>query len=182
MKPVHILSVLSAVLALVLAVFWASVGVGGLTGRLERNRWVGVRSDETMRSAEAFAIGNKVAAPGFLAAALVLLIGGVLAFGGDLGFLFGFGATVIGFAIAAVAAGIGVRVAATVPEPEDESGGCSADCCSGGSDDQAQDSCSTESCETDDPASDCGASSCGSCALQGMCTTEHAVEPADATR
>ncbi|MCF8571948.1 SdpI family protein [Gordonia sp. HY002] len=177
----HILSVVSAVLALVLAVFWVGVGVCGLTGRLERNRWVGVRSDETMRSADAFALGNKVAAPGFLAAALVLLIGGVLAFGGDLGFLFGFGAIVIGFAIAAVAAGVGVRVASTVPEPEEESGGCSADCCSGGdADDQAHDSC-----DTDDPAADCGASSCGSCALQGMCTTEHAADadqPVDAAR
>ncbi|MGO3325619.1 SdpI family protein [Gordonia sp. (in: high G+C Gram-positive bacteria)] len=167
----QILSVVSAVLTLILAVFWAGVGVSGLTGRLKRNRWVGVRSDETMRSAEAFALGNKVAAPGFLAAALVLLIGGGLAFGGDLGFLFGFGAMIIGFAIAAVAAGVGVRVAATVPEPEEETGGCSADCCSGGADEQ-----SATACETDDPAADCGAASCGSCALQGMCTTEHAAD------
>lgn len=174
MKLVHTLSVASAVLALVLAVFWTGVGVSGLAGRLERNRWVGVRSDETMRSAEAFALGNKVAAPGFLAAALVLLIGGVLAFGGRFGFLFGFGAVVVGFVIAAVAAGVGVRAAATVPEPEEESSGCTSDCCSGGSDAQAADSCGT----TDDPAADCGTSSCGSCALQGMCTTEHATDAA----
>ncbi|MCF8609083.1 SdpI family protein [Gordonia sp. HY285] len=163
----HILSIVSGVLALVLAVFWAGVGISGLSGRLERNRWFGVRSEETMRSGEAFALGNKVAAPGFLAAALVLLIGGVLAFGGDLGFLFGFGGVIVAFVIAAVAAGVGVRVAATVPEPEEESGGCSADCCSGGADEQ----------HADDPAADCGTDSCGSCALQGMCTTEHAAEP-----
>nr|WP_246371974.1 SdpI family protein [Gordonia humi] len=171
----------SAVIALVLAVFWASVGIGGLTGRLERNRWFGVRSAETMRSAEAFALGNKVAAPGFCAAALVLLIGGVLAFGGDLGFLFGFGAVLVSFVIVSIVAGIGVRVAATVPEPEDQ-GGCSADCCSGGSDDQSADSCGT-SAQPGDPAADCGTSSCGSCALQGMCTTEHAADEAvDAAR
>lgn len=181
MKAVHILSVVSAAFALVLAVFWASVGVSGLTGLLKRNRWLGVRSDETMRSAEAFAVGNKVASPGFLAAALVLLIGGVLAFGGDLGFLFGFGAMIVGFGIVAVAAGVGVRAAATVPEPEEQSGGCTADCCAGAHPgDQASDSCSS----TDDPTADCGAASCGSCALQGMCTAEQAAgsdEPVDAT-
>ncbi|WP_420041511.1 SdpI family protein [Gordonia sp. MP11Mi] len=175
----QILSIVSGVLALMLAVFWAGVGISGLSGRLERNRWFGVRSDETMRSAEAFALGNKVAAPGFLAAALVLLIGGVLAFGGNFGFLFGFGAMIAAFVIAAVTAGVGVRVAATVPEPEDESGGCSADCCSGGTHEQNADPHSDASGTGDDPAADCGTAGCGSCALQGMCTTEPP-QPADA--
>ncbi len=172
----HILSVVFAVIALVLAVFWAGVGTGGLLGLIKRNRWFGVRSDETMRSAEAFELGNKAAAPGFLCAALILAIGGVLGFGGDWGFAFAIASIVLGFAVAAFAAAFGVRVAATVPEPE--SAGCGSGCCSGGADDAAEEPCA------DDPAADCGTSSCGSCALQGMCTTDHAPEPkaSDAVR
>ncbi|GAC81549.1 SdpI/YhfL protein family protein [Gordonia malaquae] len=165
----HILSVVTAVLALVLAVFWAGVGTAGLLGALKRNRWIGVRSDETMRSAEAFTAGNKAASPGFLFTALILAIGGVLGFSGDLGFLFAIVAIVAGFGIAVLAAGFGVRVAAAVPEPENE-GGCSSGCCSGETTDSAADDG-----HGDDPASDCGTSSCGSCALQGMCTTDDAV-------
>ncbi len=166
---VQLLSIVSAIVALALAVLWACVGGAALTGRLKRNRWFGVRSDQTMKSEEAFALGNKVAAPGFLGAALVLLIGGVLAFGGRWGFVLGFGAILVGLVIVSVVAGLGMRIAATVPDAE-ESGGCG--CCSGSSHDAAADH--DEGGCADDPASDCGASSCGSCALQGMCTTEAA--------
>ncbi|GEE00661.1 hypothetical protein nbrc107696_11070 [Gordonia spumicola] len=164
----HILSVITAVIALALAVFWAGVGAGGVLGGITRNRWIGVRADETMKSEEAFALGNKAAGPGFLFAALILAIGGVLGFTGDWGFAFAIGSVVIGFGIAAVAAGFGVRVAAAVPEPEDE-GGCGSGCCSGDSAD------APVQAHADDPASDCGTSSCGSCALQGMCTSDDAV-------
>ena len=171
----HILSVVSAVLALALAVFWAGVGAGGVLGRLKRNRWFGVRADETMKSETAFALGNKVAGPGFLFAALIMAIGGVLGFTGDWGFAFALGAVVAGLAVAAIAAGVGVKVAATVPD-EPAAGGCSSGCCSGGDAEAAAESCD------DGPASDCGTSSCGSCALQGMCTSDDAPATGDAVR
>lgn len=48
----------------------------GASGRLKRNRFAGVRSPATMASAEAFALGNRVAAPPMLGAALLLLLAG----------------------------------------------------------------------------------------------------------
>jgi len=57
----------------------AVVAVLGLTGRLRRNRWAGVRTPATLAGAEAFTVGNRVAAPPMLAAAVLL----VLASGGQ---------------------------------------------------------------------------------------------------
>lgn len=55
----------------------ATVAVLGLSGRLTRNRWAGVRTRATMASPEAFALGNRVAAPPLLAGALLVLLAGV---------------------------------------------------------------------------------------------------------
>ena len=52
----------------------AVVAVLALTGRLRRNRWAGVRTPSTMASPDAFATGNRVAAPPMLLGAVFLLL------------------------------------------------------------------------------------------------------------
>ncbi len=52
------------------------VGALGWRGRLPRNRFAGVRTAATMRSPEAFAVGNRVAGPPTVAAGVVLALGG----------------------------------------------------------------------------------------------------------
>ncbi len=63
-----------AAVLLLAAVALAVVAVLGLTGRLRRNRWAGVRTPATMAGAEAFTMGNRVAAPPMLAAAVLLAL------------------------------------------------------------------------------------------------------------
>ncbi|MFT4087851.1 MAG: SdpI family protein [Gordonia sp. (in: high G+C Gram-positive bacteria)] len=178
LRVVYAVSVVVAVILYAVATVWLAVGVAGLIGKLPRNRWLGVRADETMASDEAFELAHRVASPGFLGAAFVLIFGGTLTLTNSWGLLFALGTVVIALAILSLMSGIAIRAAATVPVPEDESAGCSSGCCSGGDDAQPgadADSCATDTdtCGTgDDPAADCGTSSCGSCALSGMCTPE----------
>lgn len=54
-------------------------GVLGLTAKLPRNRWSGVRTSATMRSDRAFEIGNRVAGPAVLAGGIAAILCGVLA-------------------------------------------------------------------------------------------------------
>ncbi|CAM3165531.1 SdpI family protein [Prescottella defluvii] len=68
--------VIVAVVLLVAALALTGLGIAALTGRLTRNRWFGVRTPQSMRDDETFALANKVAAPTMLAAAGVLVIGG----------------------------------------------------------------------------------------------------------
>lgn len=168
---VSAVSVVVAIVGFALAVGWFGVGVAGLTGRLQRNRWVGVRSDDTMRSAKAFAVANRAAAPGMLAAALMTAIGAGLglAVGGLWGIVFTVAAVVVSLLVVGIVSGIGIRAASVVPREDDDSG-CGAGCCSGA--DQATTCADEHTPDADDPASDCGQASCGSCALSGMCTSE----------
>ncbi|HEY0640554.1 MAG TPA: SdpI family protein [Pseudonocardiaceae bacterium] len=65
-----------------LVVTGAALGVaavGGLLGRLPRNRFVGVRTPATLASDEAFRVGNRVAGAPLLAAAGVAVLGGLVA-------------------------------------------------------------------------------------------------------
>lgn len=55
------------------------VGYLGLTERLPRNRYSGVRTPATMRGDRAFRVGNKVAGPPTLAGGVVGLAGAILA-------------------------------------------------------------------------------------------------------
>ncbi|MDL9936582.1 SdpI family protein [Gordonia sp. ABSL1-1] len=187
---VSVLSIVIASLLIVLAVVWSTTGILGLTGRLQRNRWIGVRADETMRSAAGFTLANRVAGPGLLGASLILVLGAVLtvAISGWFSLLCAVVALTAALAVVGVVSGLGVRAAATIPA-ESADGGCG--CCSGG-DDHAHDApaASTSGGTTsggttsgadagcaaphDDPAADCGTSSCGACSLRGMCTTETA--------
>lgn len=166
-----VLSVVAAVLVFVCAAVWGTVGVLGVTGRLPGNRWVGVRSPETGKSEAAFVLANKVAGPGYIGAAVILVMGGVLTLGVDSGWsvLFALAALVVAVVTVGVVSGLGIRAAQALPD--ESAGGC--DCCSGGDDHAAAPSaCGDE--KAGSPADDCGQSSCGSCALQGMCETDSA--------
>ncbi|GAC54967.1 SdpI family protein [Gordonia amicalis] len=165
---VNALSVVVAVLLFALAGLWTTVGVRGLRGTLPRNRRLGVRTDETMRSDEAFRVANRVAAPGTLGASVILVLGAVatLAVDGGWSVLFGVVALVAALVIIGLVSAIGVRAAATVPA---EDAGCS--CCSGHDDaHSAEKPAGAES----DAAADCGTSSCGACSLRGVCANDTA--------
>jgi hypothetical protein len=67
-----------------------AVGVLGWRRRLPRNRFAGVRTVNTLRDDETFAVGNQVGAPPTIAAGAVAVLGGLAAFaapasGGGLG-------------------------------------------------------------------------------------------------
>ncbi|MGH3432197.1 MAG: SdpI family protein [Thermocrispum sp.] len=125
------------VVALIPIVGGVLVGIGGLLGwrgKLSRDNAAGVRTAATLRSDEAFAIGNRVAGLPTMAAGVVGVVAGLaaLAMPDDIGAVL---AAVIGILglLGLVAAGgvLGHRAAATVPEPAPPScGGCA--CGAGG--------------------------------------------------
>lgn len=118
--------VIVAVVLFLAAVALAAVGTAGLTGRLERNRWAGVRTPQSLRDDETFALANKVAAPSMLGAAAVLVIGGIATL--ILPTVAGVIATVVvlGAALFTVAAGgtLGSKAAGALPETS----GCGTSC------------------------------------------------------
>lgn len=168
---VNALSIVVAVLLLALAGLWAVVGVRGLRGSLERNRWFGVRADETMRSEEAFRVANRVAAPGMLGSSAILALGAVASLAVDSAWwiLFAGVALVAALVIVGLVSGLAVRAAATVPVEE---AGCS--CCSGHEEGAGHEHTPTGGETPSDPAADCGTSSCGACSLKGICSGENA--------
>ncbi|MGC0366717.1 hypothetical protein ABH922_004701 [Rhodococcus sp. 27YEA15] len=109
-----------AVVLFVLALAVGGVAVAGLIGKLPRNRWAGVRTEDSLRSEETFALANKVAAPTMLAASGVLVIGGVaaLALGGLLGVAVAIIAVVAAVLTAGVGGSIGARAARCPPTGE----------------------------------------------------------------
>ncbi|WP_299569567.1 SdpI family protein [uncultured Williamsia sp.] len=132
-----VLGVVDAVLAVAVLV----VGALGVTRRLPRNRFVGIRTPLTLRSDAAFATAHTVAGPGFLGAGLIAVLGAVLgiAAGSATGLVFAAVALVAAVVIVGAAASVGLRAAARVPDaPADDS---------------------------------CGTSGCGSCVLAGACGT-----------
>jgi uncharacterized membrane protein len=128
---VTIAALILAALTLVLALICLTVGALGTTRKLPRNRWFGVRSAETMRNDEAFAVANRVAGPGVICAGAILAMGAVLAIalGGGAGVLVAVSAIVVGVAIAGIIGSLGIRAAAATPEPASDcgqSGGCAS--------------------------------------------------------
>ncbi|WP_158879645.1 SdpI family protein [Amycolatopsis anabasis] len=125
------------VIALVPVFFGVLVGWGGLLGwreKLPRDRATGVRTAATLRSDEAFRIGNKVAG-------LPTMIGGAV---GVLGGVAGLVMPTLGGTITAAAVGLvgafallaaggvlGHRAAAAVPPPAARPAGCSGCACGG---------------------------------------------------
>ncbi len=163
-----------AAVLFVVALLVGGVAVAGMTGRLPRNRWAGVRTPDTLASEETFQLANRIAGPTLAAAALLLVIGGagVLALG-----------TVGGLAVAAVAivaalvtAGYGGTVGARAAAAAAPAG-CGEACGCGGvpaADDAADGATSTSPCASESPddaaaAADCGVDSCGACSLKGAC-------------
>ncbi|GLZ37410.1 SdpI family protein [Actinokineospora sp. NBRC 105648] len=116
------------------------VGLLGFTERLPRNRFGGVRTPATLRSDEAFRVGNKVAGLPTAVAGLTGVLGGVVGFSlaSTAAVLTVSIIAVVGLLVITVAAGVlGNRAATAVPEPKPAlpagcagcqcgAGGCSA--------------------------------------------------------
>ncbi|WP_420753286.1 SdpI family protein [Rhodococcus sp. O3] len=121
-----------AIVLFVLALAVGVVAVAGLTGRLGRNRWAGVRTADTLRDDETFALANKVAAPSILGSAVLLVAGGVAAL--TLPTVAGVVAVVVtvvaAFATAGAGGSIAARVAAATKPDETEGCGTSCGACS----------------------------------------------------
>lgn len=121
-----------AVLLVVAGLVLLAVAVLGARGRLRRNRWVGVRTAETLASDAAFALANRVAAAPVGAAGAVALVGGGVLLAGPVGAV-----SVVVLAVSAVgtlvlgAFGgmVGQRAALAAPVPESVAcGGVCAGC------------------------------------------------------
>ena len=111
----------------------AVVGVLCWRRRLPRNRFAGVRTVNTLRDEEAFAVGNQVGAPLSLAAGAVAVLGGLAALaapvhGGGLAVRMTLVVlTAAGAVVLTVTGGVlGDRAARRVPVPT--LGGCSGVC------------------------------------------------------
>lgn len=117
-----------AVLLFVLALVVGAVGVAALTGKLPRNRWAGVRTTESLRDDDTFAMANKVAAPSILGAAVLLVAGGVAVL--TLPTAAAVIAIVVTVGAALITAGAGGSIAARVAaaaKPADDAG-CGTSC------------------------------------------------------
>jgi hypothetical protein len=126
------------VLALVPIVLGVLVGWGGFLGwreKLPRDRGAGVRTAATMRSDEAFRVGNKVAGLPTLVGGLVGVVGGVagLFMPDTAGLII---ATVVGliglFALLVGGGVLGNNAASAVPEPSNIPAGCTGCACGAG--------------------------------------------------
>jgi hypothetical protein len=104
------------------------VGVLGWRRRLPRNRFAGVRTVNTLRDEQTFAVGNQVGAPLSIAAGAIAAIGGLAVFAAPSGAV---AVTLIVLATLGtlgltVAGGVlGDRAASRMPLPES---GCSGTC------------------------------------------------------
>lgn len=113
----------------VLGLVALATGALGLSGRLPRNRFVGVHTEAALSDDETFRIANRVAAPTSLAAGALLFAGGlvVLAAGGFAALLVAAGVAVL----ALFTLGAGANAAAAKAEaiaPPAELGGCGSAC------------------------------------------------------
>ena len=82
MAPHKRMLVTVLVVALILVMFAALLmlaGIAGVAGRLPRNRFVGVRSPETLVDDDSFALANRVAGPTMIAASVIVLSGAAAA-------------------------------------------------------------------------------------------------------
>ncbi|MGW5051232.1 SdpI family protein [Actinokineospora sp. NPDC004072] len=108
------------------------VGVLGLTGRLPRNRFAGVRTAATLRDDDAFRLGNKVAGLPIAAAGAVGVLGAVAGWLMPNPILACVLALVGLLALTAGGGLLGHRAAAALPEPEPElPAGCKGCQCGG---------------------------------------------------
>lgn len=112
------------------------IGARALQGALPRNQRFGVRTPATLRSDEAFEVGNRAAAPAIVAAGGIGVLTGVslpmLATGLSVGIVAALG-FVGAFALLLTGGLIGNKAAAAAPVPEGPTGGgcggCACGCC-----------------------------------------------------
>lgn len=130
---------IAAILLLVLAVYLGALSAAALLGKLPRNRWVGIRTEATLRDDDTFRVANQVAAPTQIAAAAALLLGGLASFklDGVAGVIVIVVAIIAGLALMVIGASTGIRTAAAMPAPDTGACGNSCGACS------LSDSCGT---------------------------------------
>lgn len=118
-----------ALILFVLALIAIATGVLGLTGRLPRNPFVGVHTEQALHSDETFRIANRVAAPTSVAAGALLFAGGLvaLAAGGIAGLVIAVATAVIAFFALGAGANAAARAIAGLV-PAQETGGCGQSC------------------------------------------------------
>ncbi|APU18031.1 MULTISPECIES: SdpI family protein [Actinoalloteichus] len=131
--PLAVAVVLSVVLLLAGAALLV-IGWRGMKETLPRNRFAGVRTAATLRSDEAFRVGNRAAGlPTLVSGAIgVLTAVGLLGLSGPAQ-LIALGVGVVGLLGLTVAGGVlGTRAAATVKDKPARTLGCAGQCCGNG--------------------------------------------------
>ncbi|WP_053714523.1 SdpI family protein [Saccharothrix sp. NRRL B-16348] len=122
--------VLPVVLGLI-GVAFATVGVLGVRGRLQRNRFFGVRTKATLRDDETFALANKVAGvPNTAAGAIALVAAVAAAVNPALALVIGLVGLVGSVVVASAGGVLGHRAAEAMPEQAPA--GCGGCACGGG--------------------------------------------------
>lgn len=107
---------LPVVLGLI-GVAFATVGVLGVRGRLQRNRFFGVRTKATLRDDETFALANKVAGvPNSAAGAIALVAAVAAAVNPSLALVIGLVGLVGSVVVASAGGVLGHRAAEAMPE------------------------------------------------------------------
>jgi hypothetical protein len=127
---VHLVAFVPLVVGLVVAV----VGLLGFLERLPRNRFGGVRTPATLRDAETFRVGNKVAGLPIAVGGLVGVVGGGIALlmTGSAAIVVAVLALLGALVIAAAGGVLGHRAAEAVPAPEPQlPAGCKGCQCGG---------------------------------------------------
>ncbi|KAA9166684.1 SdpI family protein [Amycolatopsis acidicola] len=125
------------VVALIPVVLGVVVGWGGLLGwreKLPRDRGAGVRTDATLRSDEAFRLGNKVAGLPTIFAGVVGVLAGIagLVMPTTAGTIIATLVGVVGIVALVLAGGLlGHRAAQSVPAPAATPAGCAGCACGG---------------------------------------------------
>ncbi|WP_227997614.1 SdpI family protein [Nocardia australiensis] len=118
-----------ALVLFVLAMVAVATGVLGLTGRLPRNRFVGVHTEAALHSDETFRIANRVAAPTSVAAGALLFASGLIALasGGIVALVVAVVAALIALFTLGAGANLGERAVAGLV-PAEPVGGCGSSC------------------------------------------------------
>lgn len=133
--PVQVMAVQVILCALLVVLGAALVFIGwrGLRSQLPPNRYVGVRTPATLRSEEAFELGNRVAAPAMLAGGAVAILAGVseplltTVTSAVLVAVLGIAGA---FALMVVGGVLGNKAAEAIPAPATAGcGGCPGGCC-----------------------------------------------------
>ncbi|KOX35378.1 hypothetical protein ADK67_01655 [Saccharothrix sp. NRRL B-16348] len=114
-----------------IGVAFATVGVLGVRGRLQRNRFFGVRTKATLRDDETFALANKVAGvPNTAAGAIALVAAVAAAVNPALALVIGLVGLVGSVVVASAGGVLGHRAAEAMPEQAPA--GCGGCACGGG--------------------------------------------------